>query len=256
MPRLLLDVSAEFQIRQERAFNTPDDIISFMASAEFLSTVPIFSSLRPEDLAPLAGKLRRRRYQRGEVIFHQEDPADRMHIIVEGRIRISITSDDGREKDLAVLQSGDCFGEMALLDGSNRSATATAVGPAQTLVLYREDFMEFLKEHPEVVAQTTSLLTSRLRSVNQMLGDLAFLDVPTRMAKQLLELAETYADKTGQDGPIEVPMGQEELARLVGASRETISRALNSYRRLGILSTSHRRITITDRAALERMASF
>ena len=227
-----------------------------MVSADFLTTVPIFSNLRAEDLDPLAGKLRRRGYQRGEVIFHQDDPADRMHIIVEGRIRISITSDDGREKDLAVLQTGDCFGEMALLDGSNRSATATAVGMAQTLALYREDFMAFLKEHPEVVARTTSLLTSRLRSVNQMLGDLAFLDVPTRMAKQLLALAEAYGDDSGQDGSIEVPMGQDELARLVGASRETISRALNSYRRLGIVSTSHRRITITDRDALERMASF
>ena len=141
-----------------------------MVSADFLVTVPIFSNLEPEDLVPLAGKLRRRRYQKGEVIFHQDDPADRMHIIVEGTIRISITSDDGREKDLAVLQPGECFGEMAMLDGSNRSATATAVDPAQTLALYREDFMEFLKEHPEVVAQTTSLLTSRLRSVNQIAG--------------------------------------------------------------------------------------
>ena len=235
-----------------------------MVSADFLVTVPIFSNLEPEDLVPLAGKLRRRGYQKGEVIFHQDDPADRMHIIVEGTIRISITSDDGREKDLAVLQPGECFGEMAMLDGSNRSATATAVDPAQTLALYREDFMEFLKEHPEVVAQTTSLLTSRLRSVNQMLGDLAFLDVPTRMAKQLLELAQAYADDNGQNGPqnepqntpIEVPMGQDQLARLVGASGETISRALNSYRRLGILSTSHLRITILDLEALERMASF
>ncbi|PKB68502.1 MAG: hypothetical protein BZY81_01890 [SAR202 cluster bacterium Io17-Chloro-G4] len=227
-----------------------------MVSANFLTTVPIFSNLKPEDLEPLSGKLRRRGYQKGEVIFHQDDPADRMHIIVEGNIRISITSDDGREKDLAVLQPGDCFGEMALLDGSNRSATATAVDPTQTLALYREDFMEFLREHPEVVAQTTSLLTSRLRSVNQMLGDMAFLDVPTRMAKQLLELAQAYAGEEAQGGPIEVPMGQDQLARLVGASRETISRALNSYRRLGILSTSHRRITITDLKALERMVSF
>ena len=256
MPRLRLEELAEFQIRRERAINSPNVIILYMASAEFLTTVPIFSSLSPEDLEPLAGKLRRRGYQKGEVIFHQEDPADLMHIIVEGRIRISITSDDGREKDLAILQPGDCFGEMALLDGSNRSATATAIDPSQTLALYREDFMDFLKEHPEVVAQTTTLLTSRLRSVNQMLGDLAFLDVPTRMAKHLLELAQTYAGEAGQDRPIEVPMGQDELARLVGASRETISRALNSYRRLGIVSTSHRRITITDRDALERMVSF
>ena len=172
-----------------------------LVSADFLVTVPIFSNLEPDDLVPLAGKLRRRGYQKGEVIFHQDNAADRMHIILEGTIRISITSDDGREKDLAVLQPGECFGEIALLGGSNRSATAAAVDPAQTLALYREDFMDFLKEHPEVVAQTTSLLTSRLRSVNQMLGDLAFLDVPTRMAKQLLDLAQVYADHSGQNGP-------------------------------------------------------
>ena len=116
--------------------------------------------------------------------------------------------------------------------------------------------MDFLQEHPQVIAKTTNLLTRRLRSVNQMLGDMAFLDVPTRLAKQLVELAKTYASDTDQQTSIEVPIGQDDLARLVGASRETISRALNSYRRLGILSTAHRRITITDLAALERMASF
>ncbi len=241
---------------QEIAISSANDIILPMVSADFLTTVPIFSGLKPDDLKPLTGKLRRRGYQKGEVIFHQDDPADRMHIIVDGRIRISITSDDGREKDLAILKSGECFGEMALLDGSNRSATATAVDPTQTLALYRDDFMEFLQIHPGVVTKTTSLLTSRLRVVNQMLGDLAFLDVPTRVAKQLLELSEAYVDESASDAPVEIPMGQDELARLVGASRETISRALNSYRRLGILSTSHRRITINDPEALERMASF
>ena len=226
-----------------------------MTTPEFLATVPIFVSLEPKNLEPLTSKLRRRGYQRGEVIFHKDDPADRMHIIAEGRVRISITSEDGREKDIALLQQGECFGEMALLDGSERSATATAAEPTQTLALYRDDFMEFLQQHPEVIATTTSLLTSRIRSTNQMLGDMAFLDVPTRMAKQLLELAETYADDSKEGEPVEVPIGQDELARLVGASRETISRALNSYRRLGIVETSHRRITITDMDALEDMAS-
>lgn len=226
-----------------------------MVSADFLITVPIFSDLAAEHLSPLATKLRRRNYQRGEVIFHQDDPADRMHIVVEGRVRISIASEDGREKDIALLQPGECFGEMALLDGSSRSATATAAESSQTFVLSRQDFMDFLEEHPEVVAKTTNLLTRRLRSMNQMLGDMAFLDVPTRVAKQLLELADTYSGNEDNE-TIGVPLSQDELARLVGASRETISRALNSYRRLGILSTSHRLITITDREALERMSSF
>ena len=227
-----------------------------MVSADFLTSVPIFSNLLPADLDPLTGKLRRHGYHRGEVIFHQDDPADRMYIILEGRVRISITSEDGREKDIALLQQGDCFGEMALLDGSNRSATATSVDSSQTVTLYRQDFMDFLKHHPKVIAKTTTLLTRRLRSVNQMLGDMAFLDVPTRLAQQLLERSEANTGEGQGDDSLQVLMGQDELARLVGASRETISRTLNSYRRLGILSISHRRITITDRAALERMANF
>lgn len=159
-------------------------------------------------------------------------------------------------KDIALLQTGECFGEMALLDWSNRSATAPAIEPSQTFALFRQDFMDFLQEHPQIVAETTSLLTRRLRNVNQMLGDMAFLDVPTRLAKQLLELTSIHSADRGQQDIIEVPIGQDELARLVGASRETVSRALNSFHKLEILTTSHRRITITNIQALERMASF
>ena len=231
-----------------------------MVSLEFLNSVPIFANLKPEQLQSLPDKLRRRHYQRGEVIFHQDDPADRMHIIIEGRVKISITSEDGREKDIALFQPRDCFGEMALLDGSNRSATATAIEPSDTMVLFRQDFLDFMSENPEVTSDVTTLLTKRLRNVNQMLGDVVFLDVPTRVAKQLLSLAENYINEddgeASPEGAIVVPIGQEELARLVGASRETISRALKSYRRLGIVTTSHRRITITDLVGLDRMVSF
>ena len=231
-----------------------------MVSLEFLKSVPIFANLKPEQLQSLPDKLRPRHYQRGEVIFHQDDPADRMHIIVEGRVKISITSEDGREKDIALFQPGDCFGEMALLDGSNRSATATATEPSDTMVLFRQDFLDFMSENPEVTADVTTLLTRRLRNVNQMLGDVVFLDVPTRVAKQLLSLAENYINEddgeASPEGAIVVPIAQEELARLVGASRETVSRALKSYRRLGMVTTSHRRITITDLVGLERMVSF
>ena len=231
-----------------------------MVSLEFLKSVPIFANLEPEELRSLPDKLRRRHYQRGEVIFHQDDPADRMHIIIEGRVKISITSEDGREKDIALFQPGDCFGEMALLDGSNRSATATAIEASDTMVLFRQDFLDFMSENPKVSSDVTNLLTRRLRNVNQMLGDVVFLDVPTRVAKQLLLLAENYVTKedgeASVDSAIVVPIGQDELARLVGASRETVSRALKSYRRLGLVTTSHRRITITDLVGLERMVSF
>ena len=192
-----------------------------MVDVEFLTSVPIFASLKEEQLQSLPGKLQPRRYQRGEVIFHEDDPADRMHIIVEGRVKISIASEDGRERDIALFQSGDCFGEMALLDGSNRSATATAVDATETMVLLRQDFLDFLDflgENPELAADVNALLVQRLRNVNQLLGDMVFLDVPTRVAKQLLTLAETYAADARPGDAIVVPMGQDELARLVGAT--------------------------------------
>ena len=227
-----------------------------MVDVAFLTRVRIFANLNGKQLQSLPDKLQPRRYQRGEVIFHEDDPAYRMHIIVDGRVKISIASEDGRERDIALFQSGDCFGEMALLDGSNRSATATAVDATETMVLFRQGFLDFLGENPELAADVNTMLVQRLRNVNQMLGDMVFLDVPTRVAKQLLALAETYAEDAKPGDQIVVPLGQDELARLVGASRETVSRALNSYRRLGMLDTSHRRITITDLARLERMASF
>jgi CRP-like cAMP-binding protein len=200
--------------------------------------------------------LQPRRYQRGEIIFHEDDPADRMHIIVDDRAKISIASEGGRERDIALFQSGDCFGEITLLDGSNRSATATAVDATETMVLFRQDFLDFLGENPELAADLNTMLVQRLRNINQILGDMVFLDVPTRVAKQRLALAETFAEDAKPGDQIVVPLGQNELARLVGASRKTVNRALNSYRRLGMLDTSHRRNTITDLARLGRMASF
>jgi len=227
-----------------------------MATLEFLAKVPIFENLTPEQLGPLGAKMRPRKFQRGEVVFHQDDPGDRMHILVQGRVRISLNSEDGREKDVAVLQPGECFGEMALLDGSNRSAKATAVEEIETLVLMREDFLDFIGKYPEVAAHTTAVLTNRLRNANQMVGDLAFLDVPTRVAKQLIELAEKQLEGAAPNGEIEISIGQDELARLVGSSRETVSRALTSYRRMGLVKTSHRRISITDLDGLQRMAAY
>ena len=175
--------------------------------------MPIFANLSGEELQALPDKLQPRRYQRGEVIFHEDDPADRMHIIVDGLGKISIASEDGRERDIALFQSGDCFGEMALLDGSNRSATATAVDATETMVLFRQGVLDFLGENPELAADVNTKLVQRLRNVNQMLGDMVFLDMPTRVAKQLLDLAETYAENAKPGDQIVVPLGQDELAR-------------------------------------------
>ena len=227
-----------------------------MVTPDFIRSISIFTELESQQLQILLEKLHRHRYQRNEVIFHQGDPADRMHIIVEGRIKISIASEDGRETDIALFQQGDCFGEMALLDGSQRSATATAILPSETATLFREDFLTFLNDNPVVASEVNSMLVRRLRNSNETLGAIVFLDVPTRVAKYLISLAEANSEQDGANGTAVVPIGHDELAHLVGASRETVSRALNNYRRMGIISTSHKRITIIDSARLQRMSSF
>ena len=123
------------------------------------------------------------------------------------------------------------------------------------MTLSREEFLGFLNDHSRVAIQIIHLLIRRLRAMDEMIGDMVFLDVPTRVAKKLLELSHTYGDDRTSEGNLTVPIAQEELSRLVGSSRETVSRALATYRRMGLLDTSHRRITITDPAGLERLAN-
>ena len=226
-----------------------------MEASSFLRRLAFFGQLEPSVLDTLATKLRRRNFQRGEVIFHQDDPGDRLHFVADGMVRICIVSQDGRENDIALLPAGDCFGEMSILDGGLRSATAIAVEPTETMTLAREDFLDFLRVHSEVAIQIIALLVRRLRAMDEMIGDMVFLDVPTRVAKKLLELADSYPDRCDASGHPTVPVGHEELSGLVGSSRETVSRALTTYRKMGLLTTSHRRITITDPEGLERMAT-
>ena len=176
--------------------------------------------------------------------------------MAEGLVKISIISQDGRENDIALLKPGDCFGEMPILDGGPRSATAIALDPTETMTLTLDDFLAFLKEHSKVAIQIIGLLVRRLRAMDEMMGDMLFLDVPTRVSKKLLELVKMYRDSADSSGNVTVPLGQEELSRLVGSSRETVSRTLNIYKKKGLLKTSHRRITITNLEGLERMASF
>lgn len=226
-----------------------------MESVSFLGRVSLFSQLQPSDLTLLAEKLKQRNFHKGEVIFHQDDPGDRLHLVANGLVKISIISQDGRENDLALLAPGDCFGEMSILDGGLRSASAVAADATETMTLSREDFLSFITQYPQVAIQIITMLVGRLRATDEMIGDMVFLDVPTRVAKKLVELSRMYQDSQNPSGDVTVPLGQEELSRLVGSSRETVSRALTAYRKNGLLTTSHRKITICDLPGLERMAS-
>lgn len=226
-----------------------------MITPEFLGKLPLFSGLEAENLHFLASKLQKRRYRRGEVIFHEGDPGGQLYIIVSGRVRISVVAEDGRERDLALLDPGECFGEMSLLDGGERSATATAIVETEALVLSREAFYRFARGNAGVMESLVSLLIQRLRDTNRLLGEVLFLNLPARVARQLVRLAESSGQASLHDSPVVIPLDQEELARLVGASRESVNRALHLYQRQGLLTTSLRSVTVTDLRALREAAS-
>ena len=219
-----------------------------------LSQVAIFSQLAPSELQTLTAKLTRRTFKKGEVIFHQNDPGDQVHFVVAGVVKISVSSPDGQVHDVAILTPGDCFGEMSVLDGGLRSATAAAMESTTTLTLAREDFLAFLYDHSQFVILIMAFLVRRLRATDDLIGDIVFLDLPTRVAKKMLEVAYAYRDRRIPSGQLTVPLTQGELSTLVGCSRETVGKIIRTWRKVGLLTTSRRRITIANPGELERMA--
>ena len=160
-----------------------------MKEQEHLSRVPLFSLLEPLQLAELARKLIKRTYNRGATIFYSDAPGSRLYIIESGRVKIASSSPDGNEVILAILRDGDFFGELSILDGEPRSATATAMETTSALTLDRADLLEMISKHPDVAIQMLTVLSKRLRSANLQVEGAFFLDQPTRLARRMLELA-------------------------------------------------------------------
>jgi len=190
-----------------------------------------------------------RRYARNDVVFHQGEAADELFVIDRGRIAIAQRSSDGRESVVAVLEAGEMFGEMALFDEAPRSADARALVDSSVVVLGYEPVRAVLRAQPELLWVVVRLLSLRLRATDEALADAVFLDVPARTAKRLLDLS------SGRDR-FSLPITQEELAGMVGASRERVNKAISLFTRLGWVSLEGRnQYRILDRQALEDRAS-
>lgn len=223
-----------------------------MEDSTALMQVPLFASLRPGELTSLAGRIRRRHFPKGEVIFHRGDAGSVLYIIRSGQVKITLFSEQGQEAVLALLMPGDFFGELALFDGRPRSATAIAVEPTETIALHRDDFLEFIRRHPEVTINMFAVLSSRLRQTDELLEDTVFLDTPARLAKRLLELADTHGINTEKGTEINLRLTQQDLANLVGTTRETVNKELKAMRNRGLVAVERGRITILRPAALRR----
>ena len=209
-----------------------------------LKQVSLFSSLSDEDLRELMAVTRRRTFRAGEVIFHRDDPGQILYIIKDGKVKICLISPDGQEISLVVFGKGEYFGEFSLFDGLPRSADAITLERTECYTLQRSDFDNVILKNPKIALKLLEALTRRLRSTDQMVEDLIFLDVYGRVAKKLLELAETHGTLTEDGNRIDVRLTQQELASMVGASRESVNKVMGYFTDKKILSTDKHRITI------------
>jgi CRP/FNR family cyclic AMP-dependent transcriptional regulator len=207
----------------------------------------LFAQLDDAALDRVAAAVVHRELRRGDVIFAEGAPSEHLYVVEDGRIAMASRSDDGRESVFALMERGDLFGEMPLLDGLGRSAEARALEPSEVMEIPYVPVREVFERQPELLWGVVALLSSRLRSMDAALADSVFLDVTGRTAKRLLEMG-------GDSDEFVLPVTQEELAGMVGASRERVNKAIASFVRLGWIDQSERRYVIRDREQLSRRA--
>jgi CRP-like cAMP-binding protein len=214
-----------------------------LSETEILAKVPLFAGLPEEERERLGRLLRPRRYARGEVIFLEGDQGTALCLVAEGRIRIQLTGADGREDVITVYGPGDFLGELALLDGEPRSADAIAQDASRVFWLQQEDFAAFLDNHPRAAMMMLASLSRRLRHTTRVVQDATFRDVPARLARVLLDLSRN-GQPAAQGIRLESRLTQGELAAMVGASRETVNRALRGFEQRGLIGWEANRIVI------------
>jgi CRP/FNR family transcriptional regulator, cyclic AMP receptor protein len=218
----------------------------------YLRQVTFFADLADDDISQLMSAAKKRTFRAGEVIFHREDPGQVLYMIKEGKVKICIISPDGQEISLAVFGKGEYFGEFSLLDGQPRSADAIAMERVECYTLQRSDFQNAIMKNPKIAIKVMEALIQRLRNTDEMVEDLIFLDVYGRVAKKLLELGDAHGIKTGDGTLIDVRLTQQELASMVGASRESVNKVLGYFTEKDFISTDKHRITLHRIADLKR----
>lgn len=211
---------------------------------ELLASIELFAELDDETMAHIAAQVDQRVLERNDLLFVEDDTPGELFVVVRGRIAIANRSEDGRESLVALMEHGDLFGEMPLFDEKSRSAEARALEPSEVLAIPYGPLRELYERRPDLLWRVVALLAGRLRNMDAALADSVFLDVTGRTAKRLLELA-------GEEDEFALPVTQEELAGMVGASRERVNKAIASFVKLGWIEQRDRHYVITNRQQLE-----
>jgi CRP-like cAMP-binding protein len=213
---------------------------------EVIRKAPLFTALDDAASASLLASMVSVKIPKGTILFAEGDGGDQLYVIAEGKLKLGTSSGDGRENLLSILGPGEMFGELSLFDPGPRTSTATAVTDAKLLSLGQEKLLPWLVENPKVSLQLLARLAQRLRRTNEAVGDLVFSDVPGRVAKALIDLGERFGKKTDEGLYVHHDLTQEELAQLVGASRETVNKALADFAGRNWLKLDGRAVLITD----------
>lgn len=210
-----------------------------MDIAELRKRSVIFEALNDEEVATIMRLARAISHPARHTVFQEGEAGDHLLVVMQGRVKVSLISPEGREAILSILEPGDVFGEMALLDGEPRSATVTTMEKSTFLVLWRRDFLPFLERNPQVALKLLAALSKRLRATNEMVGGLSFLNLPARLARILINLGQQYGKLTAEGIAIGIKLSQEELGNLVGVSRESVNRQIRLWVEAGVLDYTH-----------------
>jgi len=221
-----------------------------------LAAVPLFGGLDEEGLANLIRGMRLRKFRRNETVFHLGDPGDALFIVMVGAIKITLPADTGDEAILATLRPGDFFGELALLDGAPRSATAVAIEPTETWVLPRDRFRELLATEPVMREAVLATMAAEVRRLTHHVEELHFLDITGRLASRLARMAAEAGATSLPDGSIRLagPLTQGDLAAMIGCTRQSVNKLLGMFTDDGLLRLERDRIVVLDLDRLLRAA--
>ncbi|MFB9906255.1 Crp/Fnr family transcriptional regulator [Allokutzneria oryzae] len=221
---------------------------------ETLARAGIFQGVEPAAAEALASSLEMVEFPRGHVIFAEGEPGDRLYIIQSGKVKVGRKSPDGRENLLSIMGPSDMFGELSIFDPGPRTSTASAVTEVRALTMDRPALREWINKRPEIAEQLLRVLARRLRRTNNMLADLIFTDVPGRVARALLQFAQRFGSQEAGLLRVTHDLTQEEIAQYVGASRETVNKALADFAHRGWLRLEGKSVLILDPERLARRA--
>lgn len=223
-----------------------------LAGKIMLQRSPLFRGLSPEAVERIAGLATQRSFRNGEMVFAQGDPGDALYAVVTGRVRISAGAADGREIFLNIMEPGDTFGEIALLDGGARTASATATAGSELVSIRRDHFFSLLEREPRVALELLRLCGERLRWTSGLVEDAALLDASARLAKRLLSLCQLHGQRTGNG--ITLRISQEDLANFLGVSRQVVNQYLQTWKSRAWVDLGRGSITVRDERAIRNAA--